>query len=133
MEWEGYPHARQTKLFLPNPDLNISRQLLSLPRQDLTRVLNLVTGHGPLGYHQSLIDSTVDSSCRFCSLDSETAFHFLTNCPRLIQCRAECMDWYVSHGVSGWTVKGLLKFIDITPLTDIFRDVEIGGDLVLAS
>ena len=128
-EWDVYPHARQTKQFFPAPDSKKACELLGLDRRDLTRLTGIITGHGVLGYHQSLINPEIDPKCRFCSQDNETAFHMLTSCPLFIHCRAECMGWYVVQNISRWTVAGLLKFIKITPLLDILQQEERAQDV----
>ena len=48
----------------------------------------------------------------------------LTTCPLFIQCRAECMGWYVAQNIRDWSVGGLLKFINLPPLLNILQDTE---------
>ena len=63
-------------------DRGISRDIYSRSRQDVTRLVSLITGHGPFDYHQSLLCPETNATCRYCQIENrETFFHIFTACP----------------------------------------------------
>lgn len=125
-EWTRYAAARQTKLFLPEPDSKISKEILALSRRDVTRLVSLLTGHEPLNYHQSLVQEDVVDECRFCLQPGETFFHLVTTCPLFTFSRPDCFGWYQADDTRGWSVHGVLKFVQRTPVGQIFTYLERG-------
>ena len=72
---------RQSRRFWPHVDTNLSKQLLQLERPVLSRVLQLISGHGYNAYHRSLVDPSTDSECRYCMEDDEDSWHIVNECP----------------------------------------------------
>ena len=71
---------KQTKLWFPVIDRRKSKNLLSLSRVQLGHIVQLITGHNRLMYHQSKM-SNVDPTCRQCQEVEETTWHIFTDCP----------------------------------------------------
>lgn len=59
-------------------------------------------------------------------------FHLLTDCLAFTQSRGYSVGWYEKQDVEGWTISSLVKFIDKTPLVDIFRELEPGSNASLS-
>ena len=51
IRWTDSENYRQTKIWLPVPNLAVSKQIVALPRKTLSTVVNLITGHNWLNYH----------------------------------------------------------------------------------
>ena len=121
-DWRSYKHARQTKQFLPLPSPSISKLIYCLPRSKVTRLVACITGHGPFGYHQSLIEPSLDPLCRFCMTEPKETFHHLMfSCPALAQRRAELFGSYELPPDFGWEPSDVLDFIDNTRIAEIFE------------
>ena len=53
-KWGMYDKARQTKQFCGELRGDKAREILGFSRQQITRLIAIITGHGPLAYHLSL-------------------------------------------------------------------------------
>ena len=108
--WVNYSHARMTKQSYPKLIPNNAKHVLRLGRFNLTKYINLVTGHNELAYHASVCDNTLCSNCTFCNTSEETFFHLVTDCPSLRLTRESIfLDKPPDTGFP-WKVKDLLKF-----------------------
>ena len=111
--WFSYTEARQSKQFISKPDKNKAKYIYKLNRQKLGRFIRIITGHNNLHYHQSVIDNSKSSKCRFCLQVSETFYHFITSCPSFTMSRREILlDKNISDDHS-WSVDSLLRFSSI--------------------
>ena len=111
LEWERYPHARQTKFFYPQQNKNAGKIVMQMNRMELGRYLRVITGHNNLFYHRSNIDPINNNSiCRFCLEEDETFIHFATNCPALWRERRDHLLVYEGDGNNTWTPNQLLDF-----------------------
>ena len=88
--WSAEKSCRQTRLFLPQPDPRLSKALITLPRKDLSMMVQFLTGHNHLNYHRNLMRKTADPKCRLCKEEPETSWHLITECPSL-----EGSRWYL--------------------------------------
>ena len=79
--WKGLNKARQTKQFYGSPDKNKARYVMKLSRLEMTRFVNVITGHNQLNYHLSLQLGDVFSECCFCGQERETFFPFSHGMP----------------------------------------------------
>ena len=52
-------------------------------------MVQLLTGHNYLNYHQSKVYPDTDDTCRLCMEDAETAWHVICECPALAVQRLE--------------------------------------------
>ena len=104
--------ARQTKQFFPEADSGQSKMILGLKRNEVSRLVTLLTGHNNLNYHCSVRDKEHRPECRFCGYSQETFHHFATSCPRLRGYRLEnFMDYNGPVTETGdWNVMDILRF-----------------------
>ena len=111
-EWTEYTGARQTKQFFPSTCPSITKKIISLPRNDVSRLVRLVTGHNNQNYHASLRDGETDPMCRYCESQWETFFHFITECPCMLSLRADIFKSFGGPTLcdGDWSVDDVLKF-----------------------
>ena len=79
--WENSTTSRQTKIFFPEPNPKLSKDLLQLSRTDLGLCIRHLSDHSFLKYHRSKVDPSVDPKCRLCSADREESAHIILECP----------------------------------------------------
>ena len=80
-KWINSSTSRQTKIFFPEPNPKLSKELLRLSRTDLGLCKRHLTGHSFLKYHRSKVDPSVDPHCRLCLADREESAHIILDCP----------------------------------------------------
>ena len=85
--WQNRKSCRQTRLVLPSPWRPMSSYLFNLNRTEIGRMVQFITGHNHLRYHQFLTKLHSTSSCRCCGEDRETAWHLFADCPALARDR----------------------------------------------
>ena len=107
--WNNLKMARQTKQFYKFPSYSKANKVMKLNRFDLTRFINIVTGHNRLNYHMSLVNKGETSDqCRFCLMEKETFFHWATDCPRLRSLREDYLADYLPGEDMAWSVQKLV-------------------------
>ena len=115
LRWTTAREYRQTKLFFPTIKLNEARWILRSPRDELSRLIQVVTGHAYVRYHQRLVYDTEEDECRLCNEDTETAWHIVSECPALERHRREVFGfhYYTPTGVASlqWTTRSLRRFL----------------------
>ena len=79
--WSHYPGLRQTKLWFPEIQAHKSEKLMKLEREEFGKVLQVITGHNYLRYHQNKWDPKIAPECRFCGFKREDAHHIIQDCP----------------------------------------------------
>ena len=107
--WEATNTCRQTKIFFPQPDPKISKDLMKLSRIDLGLCIRHLTGHSFLRYHRSKVDPEVDPHCRFCPADREESAHIILDCPAFQEQRLQTFWEY--QPISITTVWQLLLYL----------------------
>ena len=111
--WTESSDYRQTKIWLPALNLAVSKQIVALPRKTLSTVVNLITGHNWLNYHNVKIHQEGSPLCRLCQLEDETAIHVLAECEVLWQQRARHFVYpFLSTTKPGWTLASITGFIE---------------------
>ena len=66
-EWTENPTCRMSKIFLPEPHIGKSKEILQLARGQMRRLIEIISGHNNLNYLQSKIyPHDVSELCRFC-------------------------------------------------------------------
>ena len=74
--WQSYGEARQTKIWFPQPNAKKTSNLLKLNRNNLSRLVQFLTGHNKLKRHKNIQEGVIDpNSCRLCFEDEESSFH----------------------------------------------------------
>ena len=114
--------SRQTKIFFPNIDVKKSGAIINLDRKTLGMMIQVLTGHNHLKYHQSKIDALQqDTSCRFCLEEEETSAHLILTCPRFWYARMECFNDTILEETPDWKVKQLLKFLKKVKMKELLN------------
>jgi hypothetical protein len=111
------PECRQTKLFMPNPDIPLSKNLLRHTKKELCLLLRHMIGHSFLSYHQSLIHPGTPPQCRLCGYIREESHHIIKHCPALANIRLECLWQTVVDDVC--FIPGLLTFLQSKQITTL--------------
>ena len=85
-KWEERSDCRQSKLVLPYAEHEWKNRALSLERDELKVVTQLVTGHANLKRHRHVMGLEENELCQFCG-ESQTSIHILTECPEFYELR----------------------------------------------
>ena len=115
--WAGRIKSSNLETFLPTLNPILSKELIKLSRQDLSIMVQHLSGHDFLLHHQKHMVKTEDrkfftnSKCRLCNMEEETLEHLLYNCDALVKERAESFHKYELHKQDKITVQKVLKFI----------------------
>ena len=109
--WRKLEGHRQTKLFLHEPDANKARGILRLSRGYLTTFVRAITGYNFLGRHQNLIDCSISKVCRFCEVEEETFYHYVTDCPTLRSLRNDIFLDQAFPQDNSWSIFKLKTFM----------------------
>ena len=114
--WKQRSDCRQTKLWFPSVNADSrakSKSLLSLPRESLSTAIQFITGFNRLYKHQKVCDRTedIDSTCRLCLEEDESAWHVVAECPAVCQFRTSAFGAPFLTTTSPWTPKQLVRFI----------------------
>ena len=115
LRWTTSTEYKHSKNFLIKPNSNIAKKILQLLRLKMKRLVEIITGHNNLSYFQYKIDPDVNPLCRFCEEQNETFHHFITDCPRLRQFRADTIG---NVETSNWKMTSLLDFCYIPEIND---------------
>jgi hypothetical protein len=92
--WKSETEYRQAREFLVKlPTELSSRWLISRNRKDVRWLAGILSGHCGLRRHLNLMRLVETEDCPHCG-ESETAFHFLCECPRYLQLREEVLGAY---------------------------------------
>ncbi len=87
LAWQGEPTCRQTKQWFPKASIDHVRGILSLDRETISVVVQMLTGHNYLRRHNVIVGDAEDDQCRLCMEDEESSFHIIAECPALATAR----------------------------------------------
>ena len=118
-EWDMYPEARQSKLYLSPDDQQLAKTTITWPRLKLGRFIRAVTGHNNLLYHLHNISNDISPACRFCCQAYEEFNHLQTDCPALYWDR-HGIDASVPRDLPQWTPEQIVDFTFIPRINDAF-------------
>ena len=111
--WHEYQHARQTKIWFQKPDQNKSKTLVGLNRENLSLLIQFLTGHNKLKRHRNIQNNINDPhSCRLCLEEEESSYHVIAECPA-----TQYFRWNIFHTTTVlqkhpvWSVWQILKFL----------------------
>ena len=79
--WNKLNTCRLTKEALAGPSQRFSRMLLTLRREELRNVIQVISGHGDFRAFRHKIGKSDSDICRCCHEDVETTDHYVANCP----------------------------------------------------
>ena len=113
--WKSYDQARQTKIWFPKPDCKKSIQLLTMQRNNLSRLVQFLTGHNKLKRHKNLQNGVNDPhSCRLCLEEEESSFHVIAECPATQAARSGVFKLPTPTTLPNppdWTVRQVDRFL----------------------
>ena len=110
-DWDKRADCRQTKLWLPYISKKLSFSLLSRGRIELSKLIQLITGHNFLKRHEALVNRSEDTDCRLCLEDEETSFHVIAECPALARQRQQIFGKCFLAPPLHWTTWEVASFI----------------------
>ena len=117
LQWTQYSDGRQSKQFYPLPNRTKAKYSYQLNRQELGRLIRIVTGHNNLFYHRSNIDRGTSPLCRFCREENETFYHFATNCPCFRLSRYHYFQDETCFSDGKWSIRKLIDFSNIPSIS----------------
>jgi ribonuclease HI len=112
--WNGRVDCRQTKLWLPAPNLKISKEILKLNKSDFGLITRWISGHCFLARHEAIIHNE-DPICNICFIDDQMPWHLLKECPATNSIRRNIPP---DH----WTPGIILKAIKQISYLEVFPD-----------
>ena len=89
--WKDSSQFRQTKLWFPEPSSKIHYNLGQITRPEASKMIQVLTGHCNLRKHMAKVDKEKypNTTCRLCQMEDETPWHIVTECPSLMNKRAQ--------------------------------------------
>ena len=119
-QWETRKDCRQTKLLFPTIDTNKSKKIMKLSRAHLSRMVRAITGHDFRKKHEGLVTGTQDTKCRFCSEQTESSYHIIAECPRLMQKRSLHFNRPLGLSITpNWEPKQLAAFLSDPTISEM--------------
>jgi ribonuclease HI len=109
--WFQQTKCRQTKLFYPEIDLKKSQELIQLPRDQLSRIIRITTGHNFMNRHKAIIDNSLTNKCRLCQQNKEDSEHIVAECEPLWRIRLEAFNHPFLDSPIPWEAAQLNKFL----------------------
>ena len=82
--WNSYKEAHQIKSWFPKPNVKKCSILLGMDWNNLSQMVQFLTGHNKLKRHKNIQDRVENIySCRLCEEDEESSFHVISECPAM--------------------------------------------------
>ena len=132
LKWKDAFHKdkrfRQTKLFLSSPDCTIWRSICKMTRDQIGRLIRFVSGHAFVLRTEAVIagkEGIVDTRCRLCGGETETAEHILRCCPALSQRRFEILGVHDDARVEENGADRLAEFLDCPDVVALEDEVSL--------
>ena len=89
-------------------------------RDNLSRIVQFITGHNRLKRHKNIQDGVLDPhSCRLCLEEEESSFHVIAECPAMQIHRSEVFKLSIPKNLPNppdWTVSQVEKFLKVSPI-----------------
>ena len=102
---------------------NLPSNLLKLDRNNLSRLVQFLTGHNKLKRHKNIQDGITDPhSCRLCLEDEESLFHVIAECPAMQTHRSGVFKLPTPTTFPNppdWTVNQVEKFLKVSPVGEM--------------
>jgi ribonuclease HI len=94
--WQTEPACNMTKTLWPQYDNKRSQTLINLNRQNISKVVGLITGHTILGKHGRRLNIPSSDLCRHCEDEEEdvSTTHLLCHCSALAKSRYRTLGKY---------------------------------------
>ena len=120
LRWLESTDCRQTKIFFPEPNQKLSKELLHLNRTDLGLCIRHLTGHSFFRYHRSKVNPAIDPKCRHCQEAREESAHIILDCPAFKEERLQCFWEYQPTSIT--VVWQLLQFLSQPNVSSLEQD-----------
>ena len=110
--WQSLQGCRQTKIWFPNIEPGISKKLITLNREDLSLMIQVISGHC-FRYHEAKVSGS-EPTCRLCLEADESSWHVIAECPALWQQRADTLQTHFMESPEGniHQILRMIKFDD---------------------
>ena len=108
------PKCAATKDWFPSINPRHSYQLMNgRSRYEYSVLLQAITGHNHLAYHESKMDDTIDPKCTLCKKEGtkETTRHFLTECDALAAARLRTFGTHTPAVPYTFTIAQVTNFL----------------------
>ena len=116
--WENMKSCRQSKLAIRYSTVKSTREILSMERGTLRKLVAIATGHGGFGYHLKRMKILSDDTCRLCMEDEETAAHVVCQCPALTSKRLKVIGMHLCKESDMYRLT-FKQMLDMTRDTDV--------------
>lgn len=90
--WQGLQNCKHSRELINGPNSNITRYLLNKPRNDLRKLIGILTGHCNLNKHMFRMGLVQEELCVRCNEEAETPLHLLSVCPAIADARRSMME-----------------------------------------
>jgi ribonuclease HI len=120
-QWASKPNDyKRTRVWFPCRNPTASKVLLKQSREQLSSLIQWITGFCNLMRHRHKKNKVIMDLCRLCKEEPETPEHLSYECPRLVQLRTECFKTHIDR--APWSVSSLLKFINNPTIKTLMTD-----------
>ena len=119
--WTQSSECRQTKQWFTATNNSLSKKLMRTSRHQLGQIVQLVTGHNFLRYHQNLVNNDINPLCRMCCEADETSYHIVCKCPAFWKLRADVFKTYETIDNLEWSVRQVLKLVSNPQLSSLLE------------
>ncbi len=124
IQWQKSEEFVHTKNFYGTPSNRVSKNLGKLTREEMSLLVQIITGHCNMLYHSrhyKMSPDEEDTLCRLCLEDEEKPWHILTDCPALMQRRLSIFNrpLYLTKPIR-WSTTQLLTFFQEHTIRQLF-------------
>ena len=124
---------RQTRDWFPAPSARKSFALLKLPRQQFGKMVQFLTGHNFLNYHEFLVHGDreeVDLMCELCDYNYvQTSAHIIGECPseRLMELRKNLFGFHLLEPPFLLPLPAVFEFLQLAEIEAFAMDADEGA------
>ena len=108
-------------VWFPVTNNSLSKTLMRTSRHQFGQIVQLVTGHNFLRYHQNLINNDINPLCRMCCEADETSYHIVCKCPAFWKLKADVFKTYETINNLEWSVRQVLKLVSNPQLSSLLE------------
>ena len=124
--------CRQIRDWFSRPNAKKSFALLKLPRQQFGKMVQFLTGHNFLNYHEFLVfghKDEVDPMCEFCDLNYvQTSAHIIGECPspHLMELRQKLFGQHILEPPFLLPMPAVFEFLQLAGIEAFAMDADEG-------
>ena len=123
-DWNNTRNCEHSRKFIPGPDKAATKLIKALPFNKQRIIIQCLTGHTTLNYHQHKIGQAEEPLCRLCLEDDETPDHIINDCPAVALNRQLSFtqnDTYSKSSPFKNFLEGLISFIATPSVRELFK------------